>query len=295
MEALEETWRNLQRIIADRDKELLRETQRQEQNDVLRQEFAQAANTFYAWLQNTRSKLMEGVGSLEEQLAEVRARSQEVRAQRQKLKTEIEDLGGRLEERLILDNRYTEHTTVGLSQAWDQLDQLAMRMQHNLEQQIQARNVSGVSEDALREFSMMFKHFDKEKAGRLEHQTFKSCLRALGYDLPLNTESDPEFETILLQVDPNRDGYVTLQEFMSFMISRETENVQSRQNVEEAFRALTKGATRPYITKDEVYANLSKAQADYCMRNMPPYNDSNGESLVDAYDYALFTKQLFNN
>jgi hypothetical protein len=30
-------------------------------------------------------------------------------------------------------------------------------MQHNLEQQIQARNRSGVSEDALREFSMMFK------------------------------------------------------------------------------------------------------------------------------------------
>ncbi|KAH3802064.1 hypothetical protein DPMN_155732 [Dreissena polymorpha] len=53
--------------------------------------------------------------------------------------------------------RYTEHSTVGLAQQWDQLDQLGMRMQHNLDQQIQARNRSGVSEDALREFSMMFK------------------------------------------------------------------------------------------------------------------------------------------
>lgn len=35
--------------------------------------------------------------------------------------------------------RYTEHSTVGLAQQWDQLDQLGMRMQHNLEQQIQAR------------------------------------------------------------------------------------------------------------------------------------------------------------
>ena len=33
--------------------------------------------------------------------------------------------------------RYTEHSTVGLAQQWDQLDQLGMRMQHNLEQQIQ--------------------------------------------------------------------------------------------------------------------------------------------------------------
>ena len=53
--------------------------------------------------------------------------------------------------------RYTEHSTVGLAQQWDQLDHQVMRMQHNIEQQIQAKNQSGVSEDALREFSMMFK------------------------------------------------------------------------------------------------------------------------------------------
>ena len=102
--------------------------------------------------------------------------------------------------------RYTEHSTVGLAQQWDQLDQLGMRMQHNLEQQIEACNKSGVSEEALREFSMMFKHFDKEKVGRLDTHDFKSCLRALGYDLPMVEEGqkDPEFEAILDVVDPNR-------------------------------------------------------------------------------------------
>lgn len=60
-------------------------------------------------------------------------------------------------------------------------------------------SVPGVSEDALKEFSMMFKHFDKDKSGRLNHQEFKSCLRALGYDLPMVEESqpDPEFDAIL--------------------------------------------------------------------------------------------------
>ena len=129
----------------------------------------------------------------------------EVRSQKGQLKR-IEDLGAAMEERLILDNRYTEHSTVGLAQQWDQLDQLGMRMQHNLDQQIQARNRSGVSEDALREFSMMFKHFDKDKSGKLDHQEFKSCLRALGYDLPVVEEgqTDPEFQGILDMVDPNR-------------------------------------------------------------------------------------------
>lgn len=128
----------------------------------------------------------------------VQKKAAEVRSRRTDLK-KIEDLGAILEEHLILDNRYTEHSTVGLAQQWDQLDQLGMRMQHNLEQQIQARNQSGVSEDALKEFSMMFKHFDKDKSGRLNQHEFKSCLRALGYDLPMVEEGqpDPEFEAIL--------------------------------------------------------------------------------------------------
>lgn len=118
------------------------------------------ANAFHQWLADTRTEMMETSGSLEQQLDMLKRKAQDIRAQRVQLK-KIEDLGALLEEHLILDNRYTEHSTVGLAQAWDQLDQLAMRMQHNLEQQIQARNQSGVTEEALREFSMMFKHFDK--------------------------------------------------------------------------------------------------------------------------------------
>jgi len=43
------------------------------------------------------------------------------------------------------------------------------------------------------------RHFDKDKSGKLNQQEFKSCLRALGYDLPMVEEGqdDPEFETIL--------------------------------------------------------------------------------------------------
>jgi len=178
-------------------------------------------------------------------------------------------------------------------------------MQHNLEQQIQARNQSGVSEDALKEFSMMFKHFDKDKSGRLNHQEFKSCLRALGYDLPMVEEGqqqdnvdvqDVEFEQILAQCDPNRDGHVSLQEYMAFMISKETENVQSSEEIENAFRAITSSADRPYVTKEELYSNLTKEMADYCIGKMQPYTDpKTGNYVPGALDYADFTRQLFQN
>ena len=50
-----------------------------------------------------------------------------------------------------------------------------------------------------------------------------------------------------------RDGHVSLQEYMAFMISRETENVQYSSEVVEAFRALTSG-DKPYITAQKLYA-----------------------------------------
>merc|ERR1712223_1249828 len=295
MEALEETWRNLQKIIRERDAELVDEATRQEENDKLRKEFAKHANNFHSWLTETRSSMMEGSGSLEEQLAAVGLKAHEVANRGADLK-KIEELGAILEGHLILDNRYTEHSTVGLAQQWDQLNQLGMRIKHNLEQQIQARNQSGVSEDALKEFSMMFRHFDKDKSGRLEHNEFKSCLRALGYDLPMVEEGqeEPEFQAILDSVDPNRDGSVSLQDYMAFMISKETENVQSSEEIENAFRAIT--ADREYAMRAELYDHLTKEMADYCIRKMKPYIDPNtGMDVMDAYDFMDFTRTLFQN
>lgn len=296
MDTLRDTWRSLQKAIKDREADLQIEKKRQEDNDVLRQQFATLASEFYNWLTETRNEMME-IGSisssLETQLHATKQKSDEIRSVKQQFKR-IEDLSSKLEERLILDNKYTEHSTLSLAQAWDQLDQLGMRMQHNLEQQIQARNQSGVTEQSLREFSMMFKHFDREKTGRLDHDQFKSCLRALGYDLPTG-EADETFETILEIVDPNRDGFVNLQDYMAFMISRETDNISSVDDVINAFKALTENSERLYITREELAANLPPDQADYCIRKMNPYKDKTGREILNAYDFEEFTHSLFSN
>ena len=46
---------------------------------------------------------------------------------------------------------------------------------------------------------------------------------------------------------------------MSFMISRETENVGSSQEVINAFKALTEGGKRPYVTEAELYQVIQKS------------------------------------
>ncbi|KOB66775.1 putative Spectrin alpha chain [Operophtera brumata] len=183
----------------NRDVELTKEAQRQEENDKLRKEFAKHANTFHQWLTETRTSMMEGTGSLEQQLATLRQRAGE------------------------------------------------------------------------------------DRSGRLNHHEFKSCLRALGYDLPMVEEGqpDPEFEEILNVVDPNRDGQVSLQEYMAFMISKETENVHSSEEIENAFRAITAHQDRAYVTKDELYA---------------PYVEQKTERPIpNALDYIDFTRTLFQN
>lgn len=63
---------------------------------------------------------MEATGSLEQQLQNLKNKTQEIRQQRTLLR-KIEDLGALLEEHLILDNRHTEHSTVGLAQVFSLL------------------------------------------------------------------------------------------------------------------------------------------------------------------------------
>lgn len=291
-ETLEDSWQNLMDVIQDRDEDLEQELRRQEDNEALRKLFAKHAIEFSGWLATTRSALVEGTGTLEAQLEATKGMYTEVLRKKTALKN-IEDLGARMEEALILDNKYTEHSTVGLAQQWDQLEQLGMRMQHNLEQQIQAKNTTGVSEEQLKDFNETFRYFDKDNSDRLDHQELKSCLRSLGYRFPVveEGEHDPEFAAIVSQMDPNNDGYVSLSEFLSFMISRATENVESATEVINAFKAAAGDA--PYVTAEQLRRVLTPEQADFCTRHMQPFRDSKGVVVSGGLDYRSFTQGLF--
>ena len=62
----------------------------------------------------------------------------DVKRQKSRLKT-VEELGRRMEDSMIFDNRHSEHTTLGLGQSWEQLDQLCLNMQNNLQAQLGAK------------------------------------------------------------------------------------------------------------------------------------------------------------
>lgn len=113
---------------------------------------------------------------------------------------------------------------------------------------------------------------------------------------------------------PSRTGYVSLEDYMSFVIAHETENVESNKEVEIAFQAITSGGDKPYVTREELFQvcvvcacvyiiplssfpfpsqALSKEQAEYCIKLMKPYKAPNGTLVPGGLDYKEFAKTLF--
>ncbi|CAF5228688.1 unnamed protein product, partial [Rotaria magnacalcarata] len=72
METLFDTWKSLEKLIRDRDGDLQLEKKRQEENDKLRQHFAEYANAFHTWLRGIESSMMNADGNLEQQLQTIK-------------------------------------------------------------------------------------------------------------------------------------------------------------------------------------------------------------------------------
>ncbi|XP_006861684.1 PREDICTED: spectrin alpha chain, erythrocytic 1 isoform X2 [Chrysochloris asiatica] len=296
VEVLERIWKHLPDIIKEREQELQKEEARQVKNFEMCQEFEQNASAFLQWILETRAYFLDGsllkeTGTLESQLEANKRKQKEIQAMKRQL-TKIEDMGDNLEEALVLDIKYS---TIGLAQQWDQLYQLGMRMQHNLEQQIQAKDTIGVSEETLKEFSTTYKHFDENLTGRLNHKDFRSCLRGLNYYLPMVEEGEPEpkFEKFLDAVDPGRKGYISLEDYTSFLIDKESENIKSSDEIENGFHALAEG--KSYITKEDMKQALTPEQVAFCTSHMQQYVDPRGKSHPAGYDYVGFTNSYFGN
>ncbi|KAI6661821.1 Spectrin alpha chain, brain [Oopsacas minuta] len=289
-DSLQESWNSLQSIIQKRQSALDKECMRQERNDKLKRSFADKANLFHLWLFNTRRSMVENTGQLHEQLELLQLKFENISEKQNELSV-LERLSCELQDEMILDNPYTQHTSVGLSQQWDQLSQLGRRMIYNLQQQILSKNMTGVSEEDMKDFQTLFNVYDEDRSGKLEEKEFKSCLISLGYSLQFleKEQKDSEYENILDQVDPKRLGNITLEDFMSFHISRRTEKVKSREELEDAFRAITTDEKSTFITKDELNRALGTELQEFCLQYMNKHTSSSSACL----DYITFTRSLF--
>ena len=81
-----------------------------------------------------------------------------------------------------------------------------------------------------------------------------------------------------------------MNEYMSFMIDRETSKVKSTDAVVAAFKNIA--PDQPYLKKIDVLKNLNKDQAKFVMANMKPYC-VDGVEVPDTFDYQRFISENY--
>jgi actinin alpha len=284
-------WSDVKTLVPARDQTLAMELKKQQNNEMLRRQFAEKANNVGPWIEKQMDAVsaigMSISGSLEEQLNRLKEYEQAVYAYKPHIE-ELEKIHQAVQESMIFENRYTNYTMETLRVGWEQLLTSINRNINEVENQILTRDSKGITQEQLTEFRSSFNHFDKNRTGRLAPEEFKSCLVSIGYSIGKDRQGELDFQRILAVVDPNSTGYVQFDAFLDFM-TRENTDTDTAEQVIDSFRILA--SDKPYILPDELRRELPPDQAEYCIQRMPPYK---GQGAVPgALDYMSFSTALY--
>lgn len=284
-------WTEVRQLVPQRDQTLQNELRKQQNNEMVRRQFAEKANGVGPWIERQMDAVtaigMGLQGSLEDQLLRLREYEQAVYAYKPHIE-ELEKIHQAVQEGMIFENRYTQYTMETLRVGWEQLLTSINRNINEVENQILTRDSKGITQEQLNEFRASFNHFDKNRTGRLAPDEFKSCLVSLGYSLGKDRQGDIDFQRILAVVDPNGTGYVHFDAFLDFM-TRESTDTDTAEQVIDSFRILA--GDKPYILPDELRRELPPDQAEYCIQRMPPFKGPN--AVPGALDYMAFSTALY--
>ena len=88
------------------------------------------------------------------------------------------------------------------------------------------------------------------------------------------------------------ESAVSKDEFISYMITRETTQVRGKDDIFVAFKAIA-DPEKPYITEKELRSNLTSEQAEYCLRIMPLYKGADAPLNENTLDYHKFVNEYF--
>lgn len=284
-------WSDVRTLVPQRDNTLASELRKQQNNEMLRRQFAEKANIVGPWIERQMDAVtaigMSIQGSLEEQLLRLKEYEQAVYAYKPNIE-DLEKIHQAVQESMIFENRYTHYTMETLRVGWEQLLTSINRNINEVENQILTRDSKGITQEQLNEFRSSFNHFDKNRTGRLAPDELKSCLVSVGYSIGKDRQGELDFQRILAVLDPNSSGYVLFDAFLDFM-TRESTDTDTAEQVIDSFRILA--SDKPYILPDELRRELPPDQAEYCIQRMPPYKGPG--AVPGALDYMSFSTALY--
>jgi len=178
----------------------------------------------------------------------------------------------------VTHNPHTELTFPTLRADYQQLVKETNNKENLIQKEIIQKSGSRVTAEQLAEFREVFDLFDKDRLGAHNRLQFKSCLQSLGEDL-----ADAELDRIIATI--GQGGKVPFQAFCDFMANRAADS-ESKDQIIDAFRAL--GGDKGFVTEEELKRALPAEKVAYLTKNMPLYNNQQGN-----YDFSAWTSRCF--
>jgi len=287
-------WESLQAILPKREGQLAAEVVKQENDEALRLSWAKSAAATQQWISEQDGAIQAAVSSdksqsMEEELALLKSIESTVAEGKHQFDA-LEEINQQIHDSLILDNQHSAVSIEEIRGLHQQLSTKIKQLQNEINNQILARDLKGLSEEQLKEYRESFQFFDKDHSKQLDLNEFRACLLSLGYNIanvaPTNQEEDVEFNRVMSRVDPDQSGTVSFDEFVAFM-AEEHADAETAAQLLDAFKVIA--ADKPYVLADALRRDLSSELADYCISKMSPY----AGGPEGALDYSSFSNSIY--
>jgi Ca2+-binding EF-hand superfamily protein len=276
VDEIEQRYNEVRSQIDSRREELNEEKIKQSKVSELLQEFSNLASSYKEFIEAQNAELhSESTLSLEEQLAELKVKGEAALVKNDEF---YQSLRNAIEQLEVAD--VIEQTTVTQSEIttmYENLKTVVDKRTQDLENQILISKDQNITEEQLKEFQEAFRHFDKDRDGRINKLDFKSCCQSLGEDIP-----DNQLDKIFAEYDTDGDGHITFDELVNYM-SKNLRVGSSYEDVIDAFSQLAGG--KDYITEAQLRSVMDKSEADYLLSKMPKTDE--------GYDYKAYLNETF--
>jgi len=282
-QGLDGRYDNLAKNSAAKHKTLEGELQKQKDlNDKLCKEFAVAVKNFTDYLNSKKVKITGNKAEeLETQLRNLLAGQSDDNQADTKLKA-VADADAKLKARSITNNPHTSVSKGDCDANWSQYRLMFQKKKELLEQQIEEKKKSGLTDEQLQEIRDNFTYFDKDKTNFLERRELRACLQSLG-----ESATPKDIQVILDKYDSDHDWKLKFDEFQQFMFTKLGDS-NSKDEILESFKYLSfEKDTITEINLASVINDVSWKQrhVDYLKKEM--------KKKGEGYDYPTWTGEVF--
>ncbi|CAM9316280.1 unnamed protein product [Discosporangium mesarthrocarpum] len=141
-----------------------------------------------------------------------------------------------------------------------------------------------LSNEEKEDYQEAFKNFDKDNSGYIDQRELGIVMRSLGY-----SPSNQQLKEMMMQVDENNDGVITLDEFINMMRSGDLET-DFEMEINEAFKFFDKDGDGE-VTPSELAAimrGLGDKLTDDEIDLLVKVADKNGDGSISIDEFISF-------